>query len=129
MTNEKGLMTMMTFDRGSAMGEIGGVHRIIGELDCVVGFEPLFDVGKPVLVILGSDVQGSAEGVLADLTVLDDHLARLDDEPQHPSGASPCDDGDFIKGVLPIQVLQYGALQHTRMDALKNLLTIIAIHQ
>src|SRR6266849_45234 len=77
-----GNLGLQTFYCGSTVREIGRVHRIICKLDRVVGFEPLLDVSKPVLVIFGGDVQGSAEGVLTDLAFLHDYLACLDDEPR-----------------------------------------------
>src|SRR5437773_6183872 len=73
---------LQTFYCDSTTREIARVHRIICKLNCVVGFEPLLDVFKPAIVIFGGDVQGSAEGVLTDLTFLHDHLACLDDKPR-----------------------------------------------
>ena len=50
-------------------------------------------------------------------------------QPQHARRRRPGDDGDLVKRVLAVQVLEHRALQHTRMDALQHFLAVGAVHQ
>src|SRR4051794_25972291 len=59
--------------------QVGVVDRIVPPLDRVIVLEPILDVRLDVAVILGGDVEGLAVGVLADVALLDDQAAGLDD--------------------------------------------------
>ena len=63
------------------MLQIVFIDWIVGELNGVMGFEPLFDVGQHAFVVTRPDVQGLAEGFGPDFPVFDDDLPSLD----HPA--------------------------------------------
>src|SRR5205085_171024 len=65
-------------DRGSVGAHVAGVHGVFGELDCVIRLEPLLDVRQHAGVEPRRDVQRFAVQILADLALLDDDLAALD---------------------------------------------------
>src|SRR6266542_3302563 len=63
----------------AAAREMMPVHGVVCELNGVVILEPLANVGDDALIVGRLDVQRRPFAVAANLALLDDDLARLDD--------------------------------------------------